>query len=247
MPLREVRGKTLYRFLVIEDDEQTATLMVSLVQRYLDEHDVDAKVELMPNAFEFVELKRKYDLIFMDIGLPGISGMEAAEVLRTTDDETLLIFVTDLAQFAVKGYEVGALDFVVKPVNYQSLSMRLDRAIRILKRREYGSVFLVTKHGARVFPLASLVYVEVRGHNLEYHVVDEESIKIRGTLAKFEEEQGASSQFVRISNSCLVNADHIRSVNGNMVRMSNGDELPISRTKKKAALEALAAYFGGSR
>ena len=224
-----------------------AALLVSLVERYAAEHDVDASVEQMSNAFEFVELKRKYDLVLMDIGLPGISGMEAAEMLRTRDEETLLIFVTDLAQFAVKGYEVGALDFVVKPVNYQSLSMRLDRAVRILKRREHGSVFLVTKHGARVFPLASLTYVEVRGHNLEYHVEGEQTIKIRGTLAKFEEEQGASSQFVRISNSCLVNADHIRSVNGNMVRMSNGDELPISRTKKKAALEALAAYFGGSR
>ena len=183
----------------------------------------------------------------MDIGLPGISGMEAAEMLRTRDAETLLIFVTDLAQFAVKGYEVDALDFVVKPVNYQSLSMRLDRAVRILKRREHGSVYLSTKHGARVIPIASLVYVEVRGHNLEYHVEDEQTIKIRGTIAKLEEEMGSARRFIRISNSCLVNADHIRSVDGNTVRMSNGDELPISRTKKKAALEALAAYFGGSR
>ena len=224
-----------------------AALLVSLVERYAAEHGVDASVEQMSNAFEFVELKRKYDLVLMDIGLPGISGMEAAEMLRPRDEETLLIFVTDLAQFAVKGYEVGALDFVVKPVNYQSLSMRLDRAVRILKRREHGSVYLSTKHGARVIPIASLVYVEVRGHNLEYHVEDEQTIKIRGTLAHFEEEQGSTSRFVRISNSCLVNADHIRSVDGNMVRMSNGDELPISRTKKKAALEALAAYFGGSR
>ncbi len=224
-----------------------AALLVSLVERYAAEHGVDASVEQMSNAFEFVELKRKYDLVLMDIGLPGISGMEAAEMLRTRDEETLLIFVTDLAQFAVKGYEVGALDFVVKPVNYQSLSMRLDRAVRILKRREHGSVYLSTKHGARVIPIASLVYVEVRGHNLEYHVEDEQTIKIRGTLAHFEEEQGSASRFVRISNSCLVNADHIRSVDGNTVRMSNGDELPISRTKKKAALEALAAYFGGSR
>ena len=237
----------MYRFLVIEDSEQEAMQFVALLNRYFAEHRVDASVEVMHNAFEFVELKRTYDLVFMDIGLPGISGMEAAETLRTRDDETLLIFVTDLAQYAVKGYEVGALDFVVKPVTYQSLSMRLDRAIKILHRREHSSIYLTTNHGLRVFPTSSLLYVEVRGHNLEYHIDDGQSIKVRGTLSAFEEGRGPSSQFVRISNSCLVNADHIRSVEGTTVRMSNGDELPISRTKKKAALEALAAYFGGSR
>ena len=237
----------MYRFLVIEDSEQEAELFESLLRRYLDEHRVDATIEVMHNAFEFVELKRTYDLIFMDIGLPGISGMEAAEVLRSRDDETLLVFVTDLAQYAVKGYEVGALDFVVKPVSYQALAMRLDRAIKILRRRDRGSIHLTTNHGLRVFPISSLIYVEVRGHNLEYHIEGEDSYKIRGTLSSFEEGRGPSSQFVRISNSCLINADHLRSIEGATVRMSNGDELSISRTKKKAALEALANYYGGSR
>ena len=88
----------MYRFLVIEDSEQEATQFVALLNRYFAEHRVDASVEVMHNAFEFVELKHTYDLVFMDIGLPGINGMEAAETLRTRDDETLLIFVTDLAQ-----------------------------------------------------------------------------------------------------------------------------------------------------
>ena len=235
----------MYRFLIIEDEVPAGSTLQALVRRYLEEHSIDCQVEWVRTAFDYIDFKKSYDLVFMDIGLPGINGMEAAQLLREHDTQTLLIFVTDLAQYAVKGYEVDALDFVVKPVNYQSLSMRLDRAMRILEGRQSSSMYLSTRFGARVFPIASLVYVEVRGHNLEYHLKDE-TIVVRGTMSKLNEQMDAT-QFIRISNSCLINAEHIRSINGMVVEMSNGDELIISRTKKKAALEALASYFGRSR
>ena len=94
-----------------------------------------------------------------------------------------------------------------------------------------------------MFPITDLVFAEVRGHNLEYHL-PEETITVRGTMSKLEEDLD-SARFIRISNSCLINADRIHSINGSIVRMSTGDELAISRTKKKSALEALASYYGG--
>lgn len=233
----------MYRFLIIEDDQAAGETLRSLVARYLDEHGVDAHIEWMRSAFDFIGFKQHWDLVFMDIGLPGVDGMEAAHLLRERDAESLLIFVTDLAQFAVKGYEVDALDFVVKPVNYQSLSMRLDRAMRILASKQVTNIYLSTRFGARVFPITDLVFAEVRGHNLEYHLPGE-TITVRGTMSKLEEDLD-SARFIRISNSCLINADRIHSINGSIVRMSTGDELAISRTKKKSALEALASYYGG--
>lgn len=233
----------MYRFLIIEDDQAAGETLRSLVSRYLDEHGVDAHIEWMTSAFDFIGFRKHWDLVFMDIGLPGVDGMEAAHLLRERDSETLLIFVTDLAQFAMKGYEVDALDFVVKPVNYQSLSMRLDRAMRILAGKQANNIYLSTRFGARVFPITDLIFAEVRGHNLEYHLPDE-TITVRGTMSKLEEEMD-SARFIRISNSCLINADRIHSINGSIVRMSTGDELAISRTKKKSALEALASYYGG--
>lgn len=233
----------MYRFLIIEDEAATAATLQKLIARYLAEHGAEAQVDWMRSAFDFIGFKQRWDLIFMDIGLPGISGMEAAQMLRERDGETLLVFVTDLAQYAVKGYEVDALDFVVKPVNYQSLSMRLDRALRILGQRSARNIYLATRYGARVFPATSLVYAEVRGHNLEYHLEDE-VIVVRGTMSGLESEMD-SAQFIRISNSCLVNADRIRSIKGSTVRMATGDELTISRTRKRGALEALSDYFGG--
>ena len=237
----------MYRFLIIEDEPDMAAELRGHLDRYAKAHGLDFDISWVRTAFEFVESKVKYDLVFMDIGLPGIDGMEAAQLLRAYDDETLIIFVTNLSQYAVKGYEVGALDFVVKPVSYHNLAMRLDRAMRILGRREGKSICITTKFGARIIPISTLIYVEVHGHNLEYHLTDEkEPVELRGSLAQLEEELDPSL-FVRISNSCLVNADHIRTVDGPTMRMSSGDELVISRTKRKAALEALANYYGGNR
>lgn len=236
----------MFRFLIIEDEPDMAASLRSHLDRYAREHNLAFEVDVVRTAFEFVESKMKYDLVFMDIGLPGINGMEAAELLRTYDEDTLIIFVTNLSQYAVRGYEVGALDFVVKPVSYHALSMRLDRAIRVMNRRNNRSVCLTTKTGMRVVPLSSLVYVEVRGHDLEYHVSDGEPVRLRGSLARAADEL-VGGCFVRISNSCLANADHIRSVEGPNMSMSNGDVLAISRAKRKAALETLANYFGGNQ
>ncbi len=66
-----------------------------------------------------------YDIVFMDIELPGINGMEAAHRLREIDQQVILIFVTNMAQFAVKGYEVDALDYIIKPAQYGPLSIKL--------------------------------------------------------------------------------------------------------------------------
>lgn len=235
----------MYHFLIVEDEAEAAEQLRTYVATYAEAHDIEVDVRWERTAFDFVETKKHYDLVFLDIGLPGIDGMEAAELLRLYDDQTLLVFVTSLAQYAMRGYEVGALDFVLKPVSYRAVAMRLDRAIRILDRRVGKSVYLPSKYGARVIPLSSLIYVDVSGHDLTYHVSDGDPVVMRGTMSKAEESLGG--QFIRVSNSCLVNADHIRQVDGPDVTMSNGDVLTMSRAKRKQALEALANYFGGNR
>lgn len=237
----------MYRFLIVEDEEAEAARLHEYIERYAARHHLEIAIDWEKTAFNIADSRKQHDLVFMDIGLPGISGMEAAELMRTYDNETIIIFVTTLAQYAMRGYEVGALDFMLKPVTFHAVSMRLDRAIRILDRRIGKSLYLATKSGARVVPLSSLEYVEVSNHDLLYHLAnDDEPLVIRGTMSKLVENLGGGS-FIRISNSCVVNADYIRKVEGADVTMASGAVLPMSRSKHKMALEELANYFGGNR
>lgn len=234
----------MYRFLIVEDDAQAADRLKTFVEHYLAENRVEASIDWLTSAFEFMELKRKYDLVFMDINLPGINGMDAARKLREGDSETLIIFVTDLARYAVKGYEVDALDFIVKPVTYQGLSVRMDRVMRALSSRPSSNIVVNSRLGMRVFPVRDLLYVEVRGHYLTYHLVDGETVEARGTIKAFCQEWNLP-QLVQISSGYVVNADYVRLIASQSVTMSNGDELIISRPKRKAALEGFARYYGG--
>ena len=142
----------MYRFLIIEDDPAAADKREQFVTRYLGERGIDAAIDKLSTAFEFIELKQHYDLVFMDIDLPGINGMEAAAMLRERDHDTLLVFVTDLAKYAVKGYEVDALDFIVKPISYQGIALRMDRVVRALETRPSKVIAVSGRQGVSVFP-----------------------------------------------------------------------------------------------
>lgn len=122
-----------YEVLIIEDSQDEAAALQSLLGHYGESNGVTLNVTTYDRADDFISSGRDFDLIFMDIDLPGIDGMEAAHLLRSYDEVTPLIFVTNLSQYALKGYEVNALDFLVKPVTYYDLSLRMRRAKGLTK------------------------------------------------------------------------------------------------------------------
>lgn len=236
----------MFRILIVEDNpEEQATLRAHL-ERYATEHGEDFQIAWLKSAVEFVEGSETADLIFMDIDLPGINGMEAATLLRSFDQQTPLIFVTNLSQYAVRGYEVDALDFIVKPVTYYNFALRMDKAMRVMRRTAGRNVVIQTKAGMRVVPLAELISVEVLNHNLAYRAVGyDDALEVRGSLASIEREL-EGGPFVRISNSCIVNMGHVRDIQGNELRMSDGRVLYFSRARRRPAMERIADYLGGS-
>lgn len=240
----------MYRALIVEDDPAAADVLRSYLERFGAERDTSFSAAVLPSALEFLELadhEIPADVVFLDIGLPGISGMEAAAVLRQKDELTPIIFVTDLAQYAVRGYQVGALDFMVKPVEYGDFSLRMGRALRVMERNERRSVSVPTADGLRVLPARDVVFVEVYRHDLFWHVAGEkDALRMRGTLTRVAEELGQES-FCRISASHLVNMGHLKLVRSDTLVMSDGSELPISRRRRREVLETVTRYLGGGR
>ena len=231
---------------IVEDNLEERDTLKAHLARYEAERGETLQITWFGNAMEFEETRREFDLIFMDIDLPGINGMEAAHLLRTYDEQTPIIFVTNLAQYAVHGYEVGALDFIVKPVTYLSFRMRMDRAIRTIRRSGRRKITISTRDGIRIMEVSDIRYVEVNKHDLSYHLVGEaEPLVVYGSLRAFEQEVDGGP-FVRISNSCLVNMNHIRAARGQTVTLSNGDVLYFSRSRKREALATITSFFGGS-
>lgn len=235
----------MYRILIVEDTPAEADILRAHLARYGQEHGTDFAVEVLPSALEFVNSRHAVDLIFMDIDMPGINGMEAAEILRTYDTETPLVFVTNLAQYAVRGYAVDALDFVVKPVAYYDFAMRMDRALRIMERNAGRTLALPTEDGLRVVRCADILYVDMDKHDVQYHLADGGLLRERGSLrAAGEKFEGLG--FLRISSGCLINMGQVKRIGSTSVVMADGTELYYSRSQRKRALETLANFVGRS-
>lgn len=235
-----------YRAIIVEDSDEEAAVLERHLERYGNEHDLRFMVTCLKSALEFMAQAPQADLIFMDIDLPGITGMEAAEELRTRDTTTPLIFVTNLAQYAIRGYQVDALDFMVKPIGYHDFSMRMGRAMRAIRRNAGKTLTISTPAGVRVVAMRDIVYVDLIRHDLQYHVTGEaKPLTMRGSLRRAEEEL-PSELFIRTSQGCLANMAHVRTVKGDSVETDSGTTLYFSRSRRKPCLEALARYLGGS-
>lgn len=235
----------MYRILIVEDTPTEAEALRGHLARYAAERGLSFSVEILGSALEFINEPHHADLIFMDIRMPGINGMEAAEILRTYDTETPLVFVTDLAQYAVQGYQVDAVDYVIKPVEYGTFAPRMDRAMRVVARNAERRMALPTENGMRVVDQADICYVDLVKHDVRYHLTDGATLRERGSLRAAEQRLDQRT-FLRISSGCLVNMGRMERIGRESVTMADGTELFFSRSQRRRALETLANFVGRS-
>ena len=166
--------------------------------------------------------------------------------MTTPAATTPLIFVTNLAQYAVRGYEVQAIDFMVKPVTYGSFRLRMNKAMRYVARGSQESLAVqVSREETRVISLSSIAAVEVTNHDLTYHLDGDEDLVVHGSLSAIAERLLAAG-FVRVSKSCMVSMGHIRAFRGDAVTLRDGSQYPMSRSMKREAVGTITRYLGGS-
>ena len=240
----------MYQIAIVDDDARDAALLRSLLCRYAEESGCgELRITCSEDGAAFLRgFTPAYDIVFFDIDMPGINGIEAAKKLREVAPDIAIVFVTNMAQYAIKGYEVEADDFVVKPVGYYDFSMKLDRVLKKLNGKDEDRIVVNNDGVLKYIAVRDIRYVEVIKHKVAYHTV-EGVYEARGTLKKAEA-QLPEGTFAKCNNYCLVNLRYVSSVKGYNVTLSRGrgerecDELPISHPRKKDFVKALGRYLG---
>lgn len=233
----------MVKIAIVEDEKSAADELSRFLGEYYEEKGGDYRVDVYGDALSFLAAYDGYDVVFMDIELPDYDGMRAAKKLRDTDDTVIIVFVTNMRSFAVEGYKVGALDFVMKPVGRPVLRSLLRKVDRILLRTRGSKVTVKTWGGGiKLLDADEIYYVEVARHHLVFHTEGGE-LDMYGDLVGLEKTLPAGA-FARCNNCYLVNLRYVTDVRGDTVTVA-GEELKMSRPKKKDFLLRLAEFHGG--
>ncbi len=174
-----------------------------------------------------------YDLIFLDIVMPGMLGTKIAQQIYESNKVTQFIFLTSSPEFAIESYSVEALDYILKPTNKARIEQSLLRYRRKSQIQEIDEIIVRDKNGLVRIPLHTLCYVESIDHLLIYHLFDGQEISCRQNLFEAEKQLLKKNNFVKPNRSYLVNMDYIVRIDSGCITMKNGDTIYASRSNVK--------------
>ena len=234
----------MLNIVLLEDENDQAERLSQMLATYAGAHP-DFSYTLMRydrSVPLLTEYKCDVDILFLDIRVPDMLGIDVAKSIRKKDESVMIVFVTNLTQYAIEGYSVEAFDYILKPLKYPPFAAKLKRMLKALRSREQGyAVNLRDKENERRVSADSIVYIESSGHDLFFHVGGE-VIRQWGTLSAYEEELRERG-FARCHTSFLVNLKYVETIRKNEV-IVGGEAIPISRPKRKSFLEQVAGYRG---
>lgn len=228
---------------LVDDDICYLEQMKTYLKRFCEEENVACQIEEFHNGLNFVEdYSGDLDVVFLDIEMPHLDGMEAAKRVREKDPSLGIIFATNMAQYAIKGYEVNAIDFIVKPVKYFVFADKLKKAIRFSEKNKEKNVILEGEDGIVRLPVSRIMYVEKDKNYLLFHT-KEDCYKIRGTMVQTEKLLGGEG-FSKCISGCLVNLRFVTKITKDEVLL--GDvRLVMGRQRKKEFREDFMKFSGG--
>lgn len=233
----------MVKIAIVDDERDERDLLRSHFRKLQEEIREEFELCEYSSGLELLEnMDREFDLICLDIDMEKMDGIQTAREVRRLDSQVLIIFITNLAQMAIQGYEVRALDFIVKPLNYYSFSLKIKSAVDIIANRKVKNILIGSAGELRRISTDDLYYAEVFSHDLFYHTKGG-VYKQRAPLKELEDNLRGLS-FKRCNNSYLVNLKYVDCVEKGRIRIG-GEWLRISRPRRKEFLQALANYMGG--
>ena len=222
---------------VVDDDADVLTRMSSYITKYFKNDSSAFKINVFSDGLDLIDnYKPVYDVIFLDIQMKHSQGLEVAHRLREQDKQTAIVFVTNLAKYAIEGYSVQASDYLLKPFTYETFSYSFDKVLSGVVERIKNTVDINVSNSTVRLSVNSIIYVEVNEHLLTYHTTGKD-YEVWDSLANAESKLQKFG-FAKCNNCYLVNLQFVKAFKGDYVTVAD-ETLKVSRTYKQSFKNAL--------
>lgn len=226
----------MIQIAVCDDEASFISDLSEEITNYMAQKQLTFKITGFLNANDLLDYQLIFDAVFLDIRMPGISGIDAAQKLYRRNQPCMIIFVTALPEYVYDAFEVEAVDYLIKPLDKKRLYSTLDRMCRRIEKKGGKSLLVKGAGWCKSVRIRDILYCEVFGRKVYIHTTGE-VIEYYCRLEQLEHQLGAG--FFRCHRSCLVNLKHVHGYENGMAIIENGSQVPVSRLRGQAFMEAI--------
>lgn len=228
-------------------DDRTEELahLEALLTEYKTQHHLELELSVFSNGFLFLEAisqKEHFDLCFLDIYMPGLTGIDTAKELRLLNKEMKLVFTTSSVEFALDGYKVQASDYLVKPVTKTDFFQAMDVILREIHLDKEESICLTTATGMELLPFSQIVFAEADKNHSTVTRRDKQQFSTTMSFGQLSQSLLSKDCFFSISRSILVNFNYVTGTKAGFLLLESGEEIPIPRRRKQEITAAFLDY-----
>lgn len=237
------------RIAICDDETSCCSTIQTAIEKWLEATSTyDIQVHVFQSSEDLLHAYERivYDVVFLDIQIPNeISGYELAKQIRSINETTQIIFTTNFSEFAIQGYNVNALRYLLKPVSQDQINECLDIAYNQWQLADGSALLAVAKDCQQVILHRDILYLESKGHHILIHSrTADEPIQIRSGLDHIYG-QLPHELFVRCHKGYIVNISCVRKLTYSTVTLFNGKSIPVGIRHKNSIYQAFEAYHQG--
>ena len=227
--------------IAICDDEE---IIIERIADLIKKQNMDCHIESFQAGNELLAAKRRFDLIFLDIQMDGINGMETAKAVREYDRKAVIVFVTAVKEYVFEAFDVGAFHYLLKPIEERKFAEVFENAAREIqerrKQKETPALFFKTKNKSYTFNQSEIIFIESKNRKAAIHTV-KNTLEVYAVMKELQKELGNS--FYRCHRGYLVNMAHIAEYSSDMIEMDNGERVYLAKEKYQEFVKAYMRYL----